>query len=178
LKTRLFQSGWIAAILFFTLLVVSVNATQILTIQVPPYAGTPEVINLNSGDKFSGSFSISGGNGGIAYIVRNPIGQEVASTNGLVYSGGTIDFTANVSGAYTFTFYNNQIESSKTVILSYNVIGPDFFSYLMSSGLLWIILGLVMLSVAIIGLRVVWSRRKSTARTSQSPPTNNAQQSS
>ena len=160
MKTRLFQSECIAVILFFTLLIASVGATETLTIQVAPYGGTSNYVNLNSGDKFSGSFSVNGGDGGIAYMVYNPVGQIVTSTNGIVYTGGGIVFTADLSGTYRLAFYNGQTTASKVVVLSYDVYGSDFFSYLIRSGILWIIIVFVIILAVIIGLLVVRNRRK------------------
>lgn len=171
MKTRLLRSEWIVSILLFTLLVTSATATQTETYQVGAGLGNGGYINMDSGDRFSGSFSVSGGDGSIAYMVFDPSNGVVTSTNGIVYSGGGIVFTASISGTYRITFYNGANQVTKTVVLTYDVYRQE---NLLNSGLLWVIIGLVALLVAIIGLLIVLSRRKNKSKVNQ-PPSSNSQ---
>ena len=63
----------VLAIMFLILPIVLVNASQVETAQVSPFSSQTWVINLNSGDSFSGSLSISGGSGNdIDFSVTDP----------------------------------------------------------------------------------------------------------
>jgi hypothetical protein len=147
-----------------------VNASQVLTVEVPPKLVASRIINLDAGDKFTGSLSIFGGTGQlagqIACSVDDPTGQlfEIFE-HGIVSWGGSFEFTANKSGAYTFYFANPDQQDSRTVTLSYDVASSqNFLSFLISSGILWVLVGLVIL-VVFMGLAVILSRRKGKSKT-------------
>jgi hypothetical protein len=130
--------------------------------------------NLDSGDEFSGSLSISGGGGNdIDFWVTDPQGTTILN-KGRVSQGTTFEFTAQMSGAYTLYFGNTfSLFSSKTVSLSYDVSTPTLGST--DIGSLWIIIGIIIIVIAIAGLAIGLSWRKSTSKTNIPPPPSNPQ---
>lgn len=78
--------------------------------------------NLNEGDKFSGSLSITGGGGNdVDFWVTDPNGNTIVNS-GRVSQGRTFDFTAQRNGAYSLHLDNGfSIFSSKYVSVSYDI---------------------------------------------------------
>lgn len=164
--------GLIAAVLFLTVTFSIVNASQVKIVQVSPLTQEMLIFNLNDGDKFTGSLSISGGGGNdIDFWVTNSQGTTILN-QGRVSQGTTFEFTAQMSGAYTLHFGNTfSLFSSKTVNLSYDISTPTFgdvgFSFLL------IIIGIIIIVIIIAGLAIGLSRRKSTSTTNIPPPPSN-----
>jgi hypothetical protein len=115
----------ILALLLLSLSINFVSASQVETTQVSPGTSRTLTFNLVSQDRFSGSLSISGGNGNdIDFKVTDPQGTVIVGL-GRVSQGRSFDFVAQQSGAYTFYLDNSfSIFSSKTVSLSYDVVSP------------------------------------------------------
>jgi preprotein translocase subunit SecG len=103
-----------------------VNASQVSSINVDAGYSNTLTYNLDSGQRFSGSISISGGSGNdVNFWVTNPQGAKIVNS-GRVSGGTSFDFTAQSSGAYTLHFDNAfSIFSSKSVQLTYDVTSPS-----------------------------------------------------
>jgi len=175
MKAWLPRTERIAVILFLSLMVSFAHATQVITVEIPPHLVANRVFNLNSGNKFTGSVSIFGGTsdlaGQIACGVDDPTGQGIEIfEHGIVKWGGDFEFMANKPGAYTFYFANPNTQNSRTVHLSYDIAGPDVFSWFIGSGYFWAVIGLVIILFASIGVRVGLNRKKSTSKIDQPPP--------
>ena len=115
-----------ALVLLFILFgFLTVNASQVQSIQVSPGYEQTLTYNLSSGQTFSGSISISGGSGNdVNFWVTNPQGASILNY-GKVSGGTSFEFTAQSSGAYTLHFDNSfSIISSKSVYLTYDVTSP------------------------------------------------------
>jgi hypothetical protein len=83
--------------------------------------------NLDTGHKFSGSLSISGGADDIDFWVTNPVGAAILNL-GRISHGASFEFTANNDGAYTLHFGNAWYWwSGKIVTLSYDITTPLMF---------------------------------------------------
>jgi len=110
------------AVLCMTIAVSFAYATQIETMTVNAGEEGIFTINLNEGDKFSGSISVSGGSGNdIDFWVTDPNGNTIVNS-GRVSQGRTFDFTAQKNGAYSLHFDNGfSVFSSKFVSLSYDI---------------------------------------------------------
>lgn len=154
----------------------SVKASSVESVEVSPLTQQMLVFNLQTGQKFTGSLSISGGSGNdINFWITDPQGATILNL-GRVSQGTSFDFTAQSSGAYTLYFDNSfSLLSSKTVSVTYDiglpsVLGIDFGQFLI------IIVVIVALLFVIVALAVALNRRKRTAKTNQPPPPSNPQQ--
>jgi len=100
----------------------SANSTHTYTITVAPLSGRILVVNLDKGDKFEGSLSISGGGGDdISFWVTDPQGNTILDL-GRVIRGKAFQFEASASGGYALHFDNSfSIISYKVVTLSYDI---------------------------------------------------------
>lgn len=138
------------------------NSAHTYTITVEPLTERVLVFNLDQGDIFQGSLSISGGWGNdINFWVTDPQGHTVLNL-GRVSGGTTFQFEALVSGGYTLHFDNSfSIFSSKIVTLSYNIeiaIIPG-----VPAGTTGIFIGLiivVIVLIAVIGYLIIRFRKK------------------
>lgn len=157
-----------AAILFMIIGVSVAYATQTETVQVDAGYVKTLVFNLDDGDKFSGSLSISGGSGNdIDFSVTNPQGNTIVNL-GRVSQGTTFQFTAQGSGAYTLKFDNGfSIFSSKTVSLSYDVQG-EVIPGLTTDSLMWIIL--IVVVIVVLALIIYALTRRSRNKPPNPPP--------
>jgi hypothetical protein len=167
LKSKLF----LISLLSFLILSFSiVHASQVQTVQVSPLSEKTLVFNLDDGDKFTGSLSISGGSGNdIDFRITDPQGTTVLGL-GRVSQGKTFEFTAQASGAYTLHFDNSfSLISSKAVTISYDISKPILGGGFDSNSLL-IIMGVIIIVIVIVVLAVGLSRRKNTQRTNLPPP--------
>jgi hypothetical protein len=167
----------ILAILSLSIAFSLVNASSVQTVQVAPLSQETLVFNLDSGQQFTGSLSISGGSGNdINFWITDPTGATILNL-GRVSQGRSFDFTAQASGAYTFYFDNSfSLLSTKTVSLTYDiglpsVLGINFWQFLIIASVVIILL------IVIVALAVSLSRRKRrTLRTNQPPPSSTQQQ--
>ena len=170
MKKKLILSLGATAILFLVVVAFSfVNASNVEVVQVDPFATKMIIFNLTSGQKFTGSLAISGGSNDIDFWVTDPQGTKILDL-GRVTNGKTFEFTAQSSGAYTFHFGNTfSWFTSKTVNLTYDVGLPTVGG--IDFGLLLIIIGVVAMLLIVIGtLAVVFYRRKTKSKVSQTPP--------
>ena len=113
------------SIVVFCALMMTVNivfAAQVETITVGPLGGQETLTyNLNSGQKFSGSLSVSGGIAdSIIFSVQAPNGTKIIELTS-VSEGTEIEFMAEKDGAYTLVFENPLALNSKTVSLTYDI---------------------------------------------------------
>jgi ABC-type oligopeptide transport system substrate-binding subunit len=163
-------AGFLILALALSIAIVHVNASQVKSTQVDALSTTSLTINLDEGDTFSGSLSISGGSGNdINFKVTNPQGATIVNL-GKVSQGATFEFTADDSGAYTFHLDNSfSWLSSKAVSISYDVTHPILGGLNVGSDstMTFLILGAVVLGVVIVALLAVnLSRNKKTQSTS------------
>jgi hypothetical protein len=169
LERKLFHAVGITAFLFLIFVTTFGKASQVEVVQVDPLTQKMLTFNLNDGQKFTGSLAVSGGSGNdIDFWVTDPQGTTILNL-GRVSQGKTFEFTAQVSGAYTFHFSNTfSLLSSKTVSLSYDISNPIFGG--IDFNLLLITIAAIILAIALVILAIVLSHRKSTSKTNQPPP--------
>lgn len=154
----------------------SVKGSQVDSITVSPGYQNTLTYNLNGGQTFSGSISISGGSGNdVNFWVTNPQGATLVNS-GKVSGGTSFAFTAESSGAYTLHFDNSfSIFSSKSVQVTYDISTPIFGGNGDGSGITGILLVLVgiiilIIVVALVAVGVSRRNRASTIRRPFPPP--------
>jgi hypothetical protein len=157
---------------FFFLAVASllVRASSVQVVQVGALTEQTLTFNLSAGQTFTGSLAISGGSGNdINFWITDPEGATIVNL-GRVSQGGSFDFTAQMSGAYTLYFDNSfSLLSSKTVSLTYDIGFPTIAG--LDLGQVLTILGIIMIfSFVILVLAVASLRRKRTAKANPPPP--------
>jgi hypothetical protein len=155
-----------------------VRASSVETVQVGALSEQTLVFNLQTGQKFTGSLAISGGSGNdINFRVTDPTGATILNL-GRVSVGGSFDFTAQESGAYTLYFDNSfSLLSSKTVSLTYDIGLPTVFG--IDLGILLIIIAVVVILLCVIlVLAVALNRRKRISKTNQPTQPSNPPQPS
>lgn len=141
--------------MFFMLsLISSCFAAEVETITVEPSHYKLLIFNLNPGDKFSGSLSITGGaNDDIDFWITGPSGGTVLNL-GRVYEGTSFEFTANEKGAYTLHFDNTMsLISSKIVTLSYTIEPAPVGISIPGFPIETILIGIILTAVALTVLR-------------------------
>ena len=70
----------ITTVLFLTIIVSCANASEVEIVTVEPSTKKMLIFNLDKGDKFSGSLSISGGaNKDINFWITNPSGNTIVN---------------------------------------------------------------------------------------------------
>jgi hypothetical protein len=159
LKSKFVLSVFVIAVFLMSVCGVAF-ASQVETANVNPGSETTLTFNLESGQTFSGSLSISGGSGNdVNFRVTNPQGVTIVNL-GRVSGGTSFSFTAESAGAYTLHFDNGfSLFSSKTVVTTYDVSSPKIGGIDLT--LLLVIVGVVFIAlVAIVGLAVASARRK------------------
>jgi len=157
----------VITVLLFSCLVFPIaiiNASQVETTQIPALSTETWTFNLNSGDSFSGSLSISGGSGNdIDCRVTDPQGTIILDL-GRVSQGKSFGFTAQQSGAYTIHFGNTfSLLTSKTVAVTYDIEHPFLGGGNLDSlsvPVTVIVAGVIIAVLVIIGLVVVLTRNK------------------
>lgn len=167
MKSKFLLTFGITAILLSVVALSFVNASSVETVQVSPLTWQSLIFNLDTGQKFSGSLSISGGSGNdINFRITDPQGTTILDL-GRVSQGKSFDFTAQASGAYTFYFDNTfSLLSTKTVSLTYGIGLPSVFGFDIGQ-LLIIIAVVVILLIVIVALAVALSHRKRRSTTNQ-----------
>lgn len=149
------------AVLCIVLMVSVAYATETVSKTIEAgYTGSL-IFNLDDGDKFSGSLSISGGSGNdINFWVTDPSGNTIVNS-GRVSQGTSFEFTAQRNGAYTLHLDNGfSVFSSKIVSLSYDVESPILPNP--SNSLVWVVAGAIIIGLGLIGLAVYLSLRRRT----------------
>jgi hypothetical protein len=97
------------------------HAAQVQNVSCPALNQCALGFNLNSGEKMSGSISISGGlNNDIGFYITNPTGAQIYNA-GRVSGGTAFSISADTAGAYTLHFDNSFAPSEKLVTVSYDV---------------------------------------------------------
>lgn len=177
MKNKFFLALVITAILLSVVAFSFVKASSVETVQVGALSEEMVTFNLDGGQKFTGSLSISGGGNDIDFWVTDPQGTKILDY-GRVTQGKTFDFTAQASGAYTLHFGNTfSLFTGKTVYLTYDVGLSSVFGF--DIGQLLIIIGVVViLLIVIMALAVALRHRKRTVETNRPPPPTNPQQPS
>jgi len=163
-KDNFIQSG--VLIILLSIILLSVNATEVEVLIVEPLSRITLTFNLNEGDIFSGSLAISGGaNNDIGFWITDPHGNIIVDL-GRISHGTTFEFTAKSSGAYTFHFDNSfSIFSTKQVNLSYDIKHPSI-----NDSILLIIISIILICI-IIPIILVILRRKKAPKESTSTST-------
>lgn len=172
MKSKLVYSVAATIILCVIITFSSVKASQVDSVSVSQMSTNILTYNLDSGQTFSGSISISGGSGNdVNFWVTNPQGATLVNS-GKVSGGTSFEFTAESSGAYTLHFDNSfSLLSSKTVQLTYDINTPILGGISGGgSGILLIIIGVIILIAVIVVLAVGLSRRNKPSATNQSFP--------
>jgi len=156
-------------IILLSVVAFSVKASSVETVQVGALSEEMVTFNLNTGQKFTGSLSISGGGNDIDFWVTDPQGTKILDS-GRVTQGKTFEFTAQASGAYTLHFGNTfSWFTGKTVYLTYDVGLPTVSG--IDVGFLLTIIGVILiLLLVIVALAISVHRRGRTAKTNQPPP--------
>ncbi len=148
-------------IVFLCVLLLSISAVgaaEVETITVDPLGGE-EILtfNLNNGQKFSGSLSISGGIGDdINFWVQSPNGTQILNL-GSVSEGTEFEFTSEQDGAYTLHFKNSALLSSKTVNLTYEI---QTLSIAGLDGTQILIAAFLVIVVIVVGIVVIFKKGK------------------
>jgi emp24/gp25L/p24 family/GOLD len=133
LRSRLRLSTLLLVIGVVALALVRIAPVSSATVQqcnAPSGSECTLTFNLNSGDKVSGSVSITGGSSNdINFYVTNPSGARIYDA-GRVSGGTSFSFTADSSGAFILHFDNSfSLLSNKQVTVSYDVSSggiPEF----------------------------------------------------
>ncbi len=102
-----------------------VYASQVENVQVNAGYTNTLTFNLDSGDRVTGSISITGGSGNdINFKITNPSGTTIADY-GRVSQGRSFDFQADQSGAYKLILDNSfSLFSSKSIAVTYDITAP------------------------------------------------------
>ncbi|MGI0003586.1 MAG: emp24/gp25L/p24 family protein, partial [Nitrosopumilaceae archaeon] len=102
---------------------------------VPPGSIRSVAFNLTVGEKFVGSFTVSGGIGNdIKFWISNPLGKGITLRQD-VTEGKSVTFTADQTGIYTLNFDNSFAEaSSKKVTLTYETKSSEETSISIDEG--------------------------------------------
>jgi membrane protease subunit (stomatin/prohibitin family) len=152
-------------------------ASEVETTTVPAGYVSTLTFNLQKGQTFSGSLSISGGSGNdVDFHVTNPQGVTIVNS-GRVSGGTSFSFTADSAGAYTLHFDNSfSLFSSKDVRITYDVSSP----FLPNIGgtdlsLILLIVGIVLVALIVIVAMVLIARSKSGAISKPTSQSSNEQ---
>ncbi|MBM3910176.1 MAG: emp24/gp25L/p24 family protein [Thaumarchaeota archaeon] len=110
---------------------------KVETIVVPPGNTGSVTVNLTAGEKFVGSFTVSGGIGNdIKFWISNPLGKGITLQQD-VTEGKSVTFTADQTGIYTLNFDNSFAEaSSKKITLTYETKPSEETSNMYGGGCL------------------------------------------
>jgi hypothetical protein len=173
LKNKFFLTLTATAILFSVVAFSFVKASSVETVQVGALSEQMLIFNLKTGQKFTGSLAISGGNNDIDFWVVDPQGTKILDL-GRVTNGKTFDFTAQSSGAFTLHFSNTfSWFTGKTASLTYDAGLPTVLG--IDLGTLLIIIAVVVI-LLLVALAILLNRRKRMSKTNQPPPPNSPQQ--
>jgi hypothetical protein len=141
------------------------NAANVRTVQVNALSWVTLTYNLDSGQAFSGSLSITGGGNDIDFWVTNPEGTTILGL-GRITQGKSFEFTAQKNGAYVLHFDNSfSWFTAKTVTLTYSIGTPTVFGF---DPLTLMMTVAFIAALVILGAFVYVQQRKK--RTTQTPP--------
>jgi len=166
MESHLKKVSWVFLVsgILLSCLIVSNVKGKTETFTVPPLNEVVRTIELNEGEKVSGSISVTGGSGNdIDFYVTDHSGNTI-----LTYTRATqtsFSFTSSTTGTYTLHFSNTfSIISSKSVTLDYSVSRLIFGLPQETFYFLVIVIASV---IVIIALIVALSRRKTTLQPSE-----------
>ncbi|MCW4015837.1 MAG: emp24/gp25L/p24 family protein [Candidatus Bathyarchaeota archaeon] len=148
-------------LVFLSLLLVAtgvVCAAQVETITVDPMGGEETLtFNLNNGQKFSGSLSVSGGIAdSIIFSVQAPNGTKIIELTS-VSEGTEFEFMADKDGAYTLVFENPLAINAKTVSLTYDI---ETLTIAGLDGTQILIVAFLVIAVIVVGIVVIFKKAK------------------
>ncbi|MCW4021863.1 MAG: emp24/gp25L/p24 family protein [Candidatus Bathyarchaeota archaeon] len=133
-----------------------VYAAEVETITVDALSEETRTHNLNNGQQFSGSLSVSGGLAdNIRFSVKAPNGTEIINI-GSVSEGTEFDFTADQDGAYTLVFTNVGL-GSRTVNVSYDIKTLTIAGL---DGTQILIVAFAVIAVIVVGIVVIFKKSK------------------
>ncbi|MFZ7137729.1 MAG: emp24/gp25L/p24 family protein [archaeon] len=133
-----------------------VYAAEVETITVDALSEETRTHNLNNGQQFSGSLSVSGGLAdNIRFSVKAPNGTEIINI-GSVSEGTEFDFTAEQDGAYTLVFTNVGL-GSRTVNVSYDIKTLTIAGL---DGTQILIVAFAVIAVIVVGIVVIFKKSK------------------
>jgi hypothetical protein len=134
-----------------------VHAAEVETITIEALNEENLTYNLNNGQEFSGSLSISGGLAdNIIFAVKAPNGTQIVNL-GSVSEGTEFDFLADQDGAYTLVFTNAGLVS-RTVNLTYEI---NTLTIAGLDGTQILIAAFLVILVIVIGIVVIFKKQKS-----------------
>lgn len=140
------------------------RAAYVHTVHVDALSWATVTHNLNNGQRFSGSLSITGGGNDIDFWVTDPEGTTILGL-GRVAQGRSFEFTAQKNGAYILHFDNSfSWFTAKTVTLTYEIGSPAVF------GLDPFALIITLAVAALIIIGAVGYNQQRKRRTTQTPP--------
>ena len=108
--------------LFLLFIISCVKAVEVESVTVKP--GEREIVsfNLDAGERFKGSFIVSGGGNDIDFLILGPPPNYDTIVNlGRASQEAEFEFTAFESGAYLLYFKNYFSSEAKTIELSYEI---------------------------------------------------------
>jgi hypothetical protein len=140
------------------------RAANVHTINVDVLSWYTLTYNLNNGQRFSGSLSITGGSNDINFWVTDPVGTTILGL-GRVTQGRSFEFTAQKDGAYILHFDNSfSWFATKTVTLTYDIGSPTVL------GLDPFALIIILAVAALIIIGAVGYNQERKRRITQTPP--------
>jgi len=153
-------------ILVLAVMVSLANATDYWDTSIPAGDTRTMTIDLQGGQKVSGSFNITGLGHQVKFWIRDPTGAIILDS-GTVISPMNFEFTAGKGGTYVLNFDNTYWDNYKHVYLGYDVsatpiLGLDPMVFI---GVV-LVIGIVLAILAFALYRRSHTRRKAT----QSPP--------
>ena len=168
-----FGLGTMVAVLVLISMFSLAKASDVRVVSIGPLTTRTLTFNLNQGQRFSGSLSISGGSGNdIDFWVTNSVGATILNL-GRVSQGRQFAFTADRDGGFTLHFGNTfSLISTKTVTLTYDVaydLGAPTVLGISPYALLAIVLAAVIIVVGVLVI-VRISRKDKEKITPPLPP--------
>lgn len=142
------------------------NATDYWDTYIPAGGTRAMTIDLQGGQKVSGSFNITGPGHQVKFWIRDPTGAIILDS-GTVISPMNFEFTASKGGTYVLNFDNSEWSNYKHVYLGYDVSAPPVLGLdpIVFMGVV-LVVGIVLAILAFAFYRRSHIRRRAT----QSPP--------
>ena len=153
-------------ILVLAAMVPLANATDYWDDYIPTGEARSMMIDLQGGQKVSGSFNITGPGHQVKFWIRDPTGAIILDS-GTVISPMNFEFTASKGGTYVLNFDNSEWSNYKHVYLGYDVSAPPVLGLdpIVFMGVV-LVVGIVLAILAFAFYRRSHIRRRAT----QSPP--------
>lgn len=153
-------------ILVLAAMVPLANATDYWDTYIPAGGARAVTIDLQGGQKVSGSFNITGPGHQVKFWIRDPTGAIILDS-GTVISPMNFEFTASTGGTYVLNFDNSEWSNYKHVYLGYDVSTPPVLGLdpMVLIGVA-LVIGIVLAILGFAFYRRSHTRREAT----QSPP--------